>query len=228
MRLVMLLIFALIIGICRLDAAVSTPDSVTSPHSGTDITDAQPVEKLPIVGFGDEAAPVKVVMYHSLTCHHCSDFKLNNFPDFKRRYVDTGQVYFELKDFPTDEFSLKLAIICWAGRDVNKYLERSQLIIENFNPEKNKKVEFDWANADKTTEVIEKLLTPTGITPEMIQTLFDDRALEDAILQEALTAGRELNLNFAPGFTINGKLVEMKDLEDAVEKAVQESQSRKK
>lgn len=223
----MLLVFAFMIGVCQSDAAVSTSGSATSQlQSETDVTGSQPaVEKLPVVGFGDGAAPVRVVMYHSLTCHHCSDFKLNKFPDFKQRYVDTGQVYFELKDFPTDDFSLKLAIICWADRDVNKYLERSQLIIENFNPEKNKKVEFDWANADKPTEVIEKLLAPTGITSEMIQPLFDNRALEDAILQEALTAGRELNLDFAPGFTVNGKLVEMNDLEDAVEKAVQESKA---
>ena len=175
---------------------------------------------LPEVGFGDRTAPVKVVMYHSLTCHHCSEFKLDKFPAFKQKYLDTGKVYFVLKDFPTDEFSLKLSIICWAGRNVDKYLERSHLIIENFNPDKSKKVAFDWVNADKPTEVIEELLRPTGITSDMIQPLLDDRATEDAILQDALTIGHELGLNFAPGFTVNGKLVEMKDLDQAVDKAI--------
>lgn len=178
------------------------------------------VEPLPEVGFGFKAAPIKVVMYHSLTCHHCTEFKLHKLPEFKKKYIDTEKVYFVLKDFPTDEFSLKLAIICWAGRDINKYLERSHLLIDNFNPEKNKQVAFDWINADKPTEVVEKLLAPTGIRPDLIQPLFDDRALEDAILQDALAAGQELNLNFAPGFTVNGKLVEMKDLDAAVEEAL--------
>ncbi|MBW8309252.1 MAG: DsbA family protein [Candidatus Paracaedibacteraceae bacterium] len=175
---------------------------------------------LPEVGFGDRTAPVKVVMYHSLTCHHCAEFKLDKFPEFKQKYVDTGKVYFILKDFPTDEFSLKLSIICWAGRNVDKYLERSHLIIQNFNPDKNKKVAFDWVNADKPTEVIEELLRSTGITSEMIQPLLDDRSIEDAILQDALTIGHELGLNFAPGFTVNGKLVEMNDLNKAVDKAI--------
>jgi protein-disulfide isomerase len=202
------LIFLITWGIGQSQAAVDIPADNLS---------------LPEVGFGDQTAPVKVVMYHSLTCHHCSEFKLDKFPAFKQKYVDTGKVYFVLKDFPTDEFSLKLSIICWAGRNVDKYLERSNLIIQNFNPDKDKTVNFDWANADKPTEVIEKLLAPTGITPEMIQPLLDDRAVEDAILHDALTTGHEIGLNFAPGFTVNGKLVEMKELDKAVDKALKSS-----
>ncbi|AIK96835.1 hypothetical protein ID47_08980 [Candidatus Paracaedibacter acanthamoebae] len=199
------LIFLITLGIAQSKADVDIPASTLS---------------LPEVGFGDKTAPVKVVMYYSLTCHHCSEFKLDKLPAFKQKYIDTGKVYFVLKDFPTDEFSLKLSIICWAGRDVNKYLERSKLIIQNFNPDKVKTVAFDWVNADKPTEVIEKLLAPTGITPDMIQPLLDDRSLEDAILHDALITGHELGLNFAPGFTVNGKLVEMKDLDKAIDEAI--------
>ncbi len=175
---------------------------------------------LPVVGFGDPKAPVTVVMYHSLTCHHCIDFKLNQLPVLQKKYIDHGQVYFILKDFPTDEFSLKLAIICWIGRDVGKYLERSHLIMVNFNLEKNKTVEFDWVNAENPTEVIEKMLAPTGISSSIIQPSFDDKSIEDAILHDALTAGHDLKLNFAPGFTVNGKLVEIKDLDSAIDAAL--------
>lgn len=181
---------------------------------------------LPVVAFGNPRAPVKVVMYHSLTCHHCIDFKLKHFPDFKKQYVDTGRVYFMFKDFPTDEFSLKLAIICWIGRDVDKYLQRSQLIMENFNLNNDKKVPFDWVNADNPTEVIEKMLATTGIHGSVIQPAFDDKSIEDAVLHDALTAGRDLKLNFAPGFTVNGKLVEIKDLFGTVNEALIKSQSR--
>lgn len=178
---------------------------------------------LPTVGFGNQNAPVKIVMYHSLTCHHCIDFKLNKLPELQKKYIDSGQLYFVLKDFPTDEFSLKLAIICWIGRDVPKYLERSHLIMINFNLDKDKTVEFDWVNSDHPTELIEKMLTPTGITPSVIQPTFDDKSIEDAILHDALTAGHDLKLNFAPGFTVNGKLVEMKELDATIEDAIQES-----
>lgn len=178
---------------------------------------------LPEVGFGSPKAPVKVVMYHSLTCHHCIDFKLNKLPVLQQKYVDSGRLYFVLKDFPTDEFSLKLAIICWIGRDVAKYLDRSHLIMVNFNLDKDKIVEFDWVNAEHPTEVIEKMLTPTGIISSVIQPTFDDKSIEDAILHDALTAGRDLKLNFAPGFTVNGKLIDMKDLDEAIEEALQEA-----
>ncbi len=176
---------------------------------------------LPTVGFGNPNAPVKVVMYHSLTCHHCIDFKLNKLPELKKKYIDSGQLYFVLKDFPTDEFSLKLAIICWIGRDVAKYLERSHLIMVNFNLDKDKTVEFDWVNSEHPTELIEKMLEPTGVSSSIIQPTFDDKSIEDAILHDALTAGRDLKLNFAPGFTVNGKLVEMKDLDATIEEALQ-------
>jgi hypothetical protein len=183
---------------------------------------------LPIVSFGNPKASVKIVMYHSLTCHHCIDFKLNKLPELKKKYIDSGRLYFVLKDFPTDEFSLKLAIICWIGRDVPKYLERSHLIMVNFNLDKDKTVDFDWVNSESPTEVIEKMLVPTGISPSVIQPAFDDKSIEDAILHDALTAGRDLKLNFAPGFTVNGKLVELKDLDQAIEEALQDVDKKSK
>lgn len=193
---------------------------VSFAQSDTPMEIPENTHPLPVVGFGAPNAPVKVVMYHSLTCHHCIDFKLNKFPEFKKKYVDSGKVYFVFQDFPTDEFSLKLAIICWIGRDINKYLERSHLVMENFNFDKNKHVKFDWVNAEHPTEVVEEMLKPTGITSSVIQPVFDDKTIEDALLHDALTAGQTLRLNFAPGFTVNGKLVEIKDLDDTVAKVV--------
>lgn len=204
MRVLMSLLLYLTVGFAQSDSPMGIPKNE---------------HPLPVVGFGNPSAPVKVVMYYSLTCRHCSEFKLHQLPDFKKKYIDPGYVYFILKDFPTDEFSLKLAILCWAGRNTQKYLERSLLLTQNFNPEKDKDVKYDWVNAEYPAQVVEKLLAPTGIRPDMIQPLFDDRALEDAILHDPLTAGKKLGLTYAPGFTVNGKLVEMKNLDDAVDEA---------
>jgi protein-disulfide isomerase len=218
MRFFLLLLMALALlepGFCQSEGPTPTkPETKDAPHPA--------ITPLPAVGFGNERAPIKVVMYHSLTCHHCSEFKLTKFPDFKKRYIDTGQVYFELKDFPTDDLSLKCAVLCWTGRNVSTYLERSHLIIENANPEKNKSVKFDWVNAEKPLEIIEKLLEPTGIPQESQQgdPSVENHSLEDSILQEALKAGQDLHLNFAPGFTVNGKLIESQDLEKTVAQAV--------
>ena len=55
---------------------------------------------------GDPAAPVTVVEYASLTCPHCARFHTEVLPEFKKKYIDTGKVYFVFREFPLDQLSL--------------------------------------------------------------------------------------------------------------------------
>ena len=57
---------------------------------------------LPEKVFGSETAPVTVIEYASLTCHHCMNFHTKTWPVFKAKYVDTGKVRFIAREFPLD------------------------------------------------------------------------------------------------------------------------------
>lgn len=50
---------------------------------------------------GRADAPVTVVEYASFSCSHCADWHLVVYPEFKRRFIDTGQVRLVFRNLPT-------------------------------------------------------------------------------------------------------------------------------
>lgn len=52
-------------------------------------------------GIGSPEAPVTIIEYGSLTCDDCVEFHLKVFPILKQRYIDSGEVRFVFRDFPT-------------------------------------------------------------------------------------------------------------------------------
>lgn len=62
---------------------------------------------------GRRDAPVTVVEYASFACNHCADWHNLVYPEFKRRFIDTGQVRLVFRNFPTppQEMSLPAAAL---------------------------------------------------------------------------------------------------------------------
>ena len=50
---------------------------------------------------GSADAPVTLTVYLSTTCSHCAAWHTEDFPAFKARFVDTGQVRIAYRDLPT-------------------------------------------------------------------------------------------------------------------------------
>lgn len=53
------------------------------------------------MALGSADAPVTVVEYASVTCAHCAAWNESTWPEFKRRYVDTGRVRYVFRELPT-------------------------------------------------------------------------------------------------------------------------------
>jgi len=53
------------------------------------------------VAFGAPGAKVKVVEYASASCSHCAAFDAQTYPEFKKKYIDTGLVRYEFREFLT-------------------------------------------------------------------------------------------------------------------------------
>ncbi len=47
--------------------------------------------------------------FASLTCSHCAEFNNNDYPAFKKRYIDTGKIQFIFRDVPTPPQNLAAA-----------------------------------------------------------------------------------------------------------------------
>ncbi|MBF0665640.1 MAG: thioredoxin domain-containing protein [Brevundimonas sp.] len=58
---------------------------------------------------GSDTAPVTLTVYLSTTCSHCADWHNNDFPGFKARWVDTGEVRVAFRDLPTEPPQVAIA-----------------------------------------------------------------------------------------------------------------------
>jgi len=50
---------------------------------------------------GNPRARVQVVEYASASCPHCAAFNAEVFPRFKKKYIDSGQVHYTLREMLT-------------------------------------------------------------------------------------------------------------------------------
>jgi len=67
---------------------------------------------------GNPNAGVKLIEYGSRTCPHCAKFNEEGFPELKRKYIDTGKVSYEFRDFaihPMDPAAILLGQCNGAG-----------------------------------------------------------------------------------------------------------------
>lgn len=65
----------------------------------------------PVEAFvGRSNAPVTLIEYGSLTCHHCAVFQSAVYPTIKTRYIDTGKVRYIFRPLPTPPASLSVGL----------------------------------------------------------------------------------------------------------------------
>jgi protein-disulfide isomerase len=80
--------------------------------------------------FGNPDAPIKLVEYASVTCGHCKAFEEEGFPELLEKYVGTGKVSFELRNFLLNPYDVPISILTrCAGPEA--YLALTQQFFQN-------------------------------------------------------------------------------------------------
>jgi protein-disulfide isomerase len=94
-----------------LTATATIPFSAPAQNAARDWTKS--VATTPEGGYriGNPAAPVKLVEYGSLTCDHCATFAEQGVPRLLDKYVKSGKVSFEFRNFVRDPADLAAAIL---------------------------------------------------------------------------------------------------------------------
>lgn len=159
----------------------------------------QPLQEtsLPDVTMGDPNAPLKIVMYHSLACHHCKRFKREIFPLIKEQFIDKGYVYFVFVDFPIDPSALGAVKVAWIYRDVQSYLDISEVITSHDEEWVGK---LDWP--DQICRIVGK---ERLVTKAKCHDALDGDTLEKQILQRSYIAQKEYKIEHVPAFIVNGQ-----------------------
>lgn len=94
-------------------AGVGAPETEEAPVASEEPSEPVKLDLTEILAprtVGDANAPIKIIEFASLTCSHCAHFHNDIYPALKSKYIDTGKVQIEFREFPLNDPALKAAI----------------------------------------------------------------------------------------------------------------------
>jgi protein-disulfide isomerase len=168
---------------------------------------------LPDQILGKEDAPVTVIEYASMTCGHCATFHTNTYPEFKKRYVDTGKARYILREFPLDPLAAGAFMLArCAGKD--KYFPMVETLFQQ---------QRTWV-VQKPIEPLFALAKQAGFTQESFDACLQDQKMLDAIEWVRARGADKFKVDSTPTFFINGKIykgaLSIEDLSKAIDSQI--------
>ncbi len=158
---------------------------------------AQSTDTLPgDMAMGRADAPVTVVEYASVTCGHCANWHASVYPEFKRRFIDTGRVRFVFRELPTSPQPVAMAgflMARCAGPD--RYFD----VIDDLMDEQR-------AILGNPRQQLIAIGARHGLSEAQFNACVTDEA-EISALQMRVDAALDRGVNSTPTFYVNGTRV---------------------
>jgi protein-disulfide isomerase len=148
------------------------------------------------IGLGDPSAPNVVIEYASMTCSHCAAFHAETWPAFKEKYVDTGKVYFILREYPLDALATAAFMLARCGPK-ERYYPLVDLMFDR---------QGEWAFTDNPKQALLTFVRQAGFTEESFNACLTNKEIQDAVLAVKNRASNEFGVSSTPTFFINGEL----------------------
>ena len=165
---------------------------------------------------GDPNAKVKMVEYASVTCVHCGKFNNEVFPEFKKKYIDTGKVHYTFKEFltaPAEVAAAGFLTARCAGKD--KYFNVVDALFH---------AQEEMFTSGDMRGVLLRTAQSAGMTEEKFNACITDEAALKALNERVEKAVKTDKITSTPTFIINGKKIKegeitMSELDAAVAEA---------
>lgn len=164
------------------------------------------------MSLGNPKAKVHVTEYASASCPHCAHFNETVFPDFKKKYVDTGKVYYTLKEFltPPAEVSAAGFLLARCGGKA-KYFP---ILDEVFRSQ------AEWKPGVDLGQIFIRIGAANGLSEAQVQGCLTDQPALDALNARVMASAEKDKINSTPTFDVNGKRIEgavpLSDLDAAI------------
>lgn len=149
---------------------------------------------LPEKVFGAVDAPVTVIEYASLTCHHCMSFHMKTWPEFKAKYVDTGKVRFIIREFPLDPLAMAGFMLARCAGE-----EKWYAVVDMFY-----RTQEGWAHSDKPLDGLTQAMRQAGMGKDGVDACLKREDLYQGIRQVADRA-KGFGVESTPTFFVNGE-----------------------
>lgn len=164
------------------------------------------------VSLGPADAKVTVVEYASLTCPHCAHFTNEVFPEFRKKYIDTGKIHYIFRGFalnPLDQ-AAQMLVQCLGG-------EKRISMIEAFFAK-----QADWAfTQGNPVPKLFDLAKQAGFTQESFDTCLKDQKLLDNLEADRKHSSEAFGISSTPTFFINGKRLQEAATMEAFDKVIE-------
>lgn len=160
-----------------------------------DMTEVLKPGPLPDKALGDANAPVKIVEYMSMTCPHCANFHNNTFDKIKEKYIDSGKVYFIIREFPFDPRAAAAFMLTRCAPENQYYPFVSMLF----------KQQQTWATAQDARAALLQMSKLAGFSQESFEACLTNQKLLDDVNATMQRGAGEFGVNSTPTFIINGK-----------------------
>lgn len=165
----------------------TTTAMVVDPAS-VDVAKAMSVRSI-----GNKEAPIKIYEYASLTCSHCAHFHNDIFPALKEKYIDTGKVYFEFRDFPLNDPALK-AVITARCLPEDKYVPFIGLLF---------KTQDQWASGVSYMPSLKQNSKLAGLSEGAFEACQENNDIKLKIADSMKQAQEKWKIEATPTFIIN-------------------------
>jgi len=159
---------------------------------------------------GADKTQVTVVEYASMTCSHCAKFHTTVYPDFKKKYIDTGKVRFILREFPLDPIAAGAFALARCLPE-DKYYPMVEVLFEQ---QKN------WAFVPDPPKALLAIAKQAGFTEQSFEACLTDQKLSQAIEESAPRANEKFGVSGTPTFFINGQMLRGEATLEALSKVI--------
>lgn len=150
---------------------------------------------------GADTAPVTVIAYASVMCPHCAQWFTHEWPVFKANHIDTGQVRFVFREFPTSPVNYaRTGFVIANCAPENEYMDHIVYQMQNQN------YIFGAIQAGQARPMYQSMAMQAGLkTQQEMQACFeqpDSYQRMDVSMMRARAAG----IQSVPRFIIDGQI----------------------
>ncbi len=148
--------------------------------------------------YGNKGAPIEVLEYYSLTCHHCSYFYLSIFPNLKKEYIDTGKVRWIKRSYALDPVALKATLLLGCV-DVFKKENYLKILLSK---------QANWAYQQDYLTVLGNIAGLGGMSMSDFKACVNNLQKETEITNACLNAREKLKISGTPTIFVNKEQLE--------------------
>ncbi len=146
---------------------------------------------------GDPNAPVVIVEFTDYQCPFCQRHSSQTLPILVQEYIDTGRVYYIMKDLPLDQLHPQARDAAVAARCAGQqemYWEMHDILFEG---------QQEWGNSPDLPTTFLSYATQLSLNTDSFATCLNDPAIADAV-QDNFEEASSFGISGTPFFFVDG------------------------